>query len=396
MSTRHLFLQHVAQTSPTPIGLEAARAEGIYIYDTSGRRYVDLIAGVAVSNVGHCHPKVVAAVQEQVARYMHLMVYGEYIQSPQVGLAQALAGVLPAPLDCIYFVNSGSEANEGALKLAKRSTGRTEIVAFKNAYHGSTQGSLSVLGDERFRNAFRPLLPDVRSIPFNAFDELSQITPRTACVLVEPIQGEAGVVTPQAGYLQALQARCREAGALLIFDEVQTGVGRTGSWFAATHYGVTPDIMTLAKAMGGGMPLGAFVASRERMAAWQSRPALGHITTFGGHPASCAAAWATFKVLQDEQLIPAVAGKAALFRQLLVHPLVREIRGEGLMMAVELGDASLVQRATTALWQAGIITEWFLCCDTAFRLAPPLIITDDEIRQCCEIILTVLDGLKNI
>ncbi|MDR2359564.1 MAG: aspartate aminotransferase family protein [Prevotellaceae bacterium] len=391
ISQRQLFLQHIAQTSPAPMGLEAGHAEGIYIYDTNGKRYTDLIAGVAVSNVGHCHPEVVAAVQEQAARYMHLMVYGEYIQSPQTAYAQALVNILPPPLDCVYFVNSGSEANEGALKLAKRYTGRTEIVAFKHAYHGSTQGVLSAMGDEIFRNAFRPLLPGVRQGTFNSFDDLRHITRRTAAVLIEPVQGEAGVITPQAGYLQALRERCNQTGALLVFDEVQTGFGRTGSWFAASHYGVTPDIMTLAKAMGGGMPLGAFVASRGIMEALQSRPALGHITTFGGHPVSCAAALAALNILRKENLPAAVAEKAALFRRLLVHEAIKEIRGEGLMLAVELGDTQRLQRVVSGLWNEGIITEWFLFCPTAFRIAPPLIITEAEIREICAVLTEALD-----
>lgn len=391
ISRRQLFLQHVAQTSPAPMGLEAERAEGIYIYDSTGRRYADLIAGVAVSNVGHCHPKVVAAVQEQAARYMHLMVYGEYIQQPQADYAHALTSILPPPLDCVYFVNSGSEANEGALKLAKRYTGRTEIIAFKNAYHGSTQGVLSVMGGEAFRNAFRPLLPDVRLLAFNSFDDLRHITRRTAAVLVEPVQGEAGVITPQTGYLQALRERCSQTGALLIFDEVQTGFGRTGSWFAALYYGVTPDIMTLAKAMGGGMPLGAFVASRGIMDVLQSRPALGHITTFGGHPVSCAAALAALNVLREENLPATAAKKADIFRRLLAHETVREIRGEGLMLAVELGDAQRLQRVVSGLWNEGVITEWFLFCNTAFRIAPPLIITEEEIREICAVLIKALE-----
>jgi acetylornithine/succinyldiaminopimelate/putrescine aminotransferase len=318
-------------------------------------------------------------------------VYGEYIQSPQTEYAQAITGILPSPLNCIYFVNSGSEANEGALKLAKRYTGRTEIIAFKNGYHGSTQGTLSAIGEESFRNAFRPLLPGIRHLAFNSFDDLRYITRRTAAVLVEPVQGEAGVITPQAGYLQSLRERCNQTGALLIFDEVQTAFGRTGSWFAATHYGVTPDIMTLAKAMGGGMPLGAFVAARETMETLQSRPALGHITTFGGHPVSCAAALAALNVLRDENLPTAAACKAALFRRLLRHEAIREIRGEGLMMAVELSDAQRLQRVVAGLWEEGIITEWFLFCNTAFRIAPPLIITDEEIREICAVVVAVLD-----
>ena len=387
---RQLFLQHVAQTSPAPIGLEPERAEGMYIYTKDERKYMDLIAGISVSNVGHCHPKVVAAVQEQAAKYMHLMVYGEYIQSPQVLFAQALTKLLPSSLNTVYFVNSGSEANEGALKLAKRATGRTEIISFVNAYHGSSHGALSVIGDESFRNSFRPLLPDVRHLRFNSFDDLQQITNRTACVLIEPIQGEAGVRVPQNNFLQALQNRCKEVGALLIFDEVQTGFGRTGEWFASLRYGVTPDIITFAKGMGGGMPIGAFVASQKLMTVLQTNPILGHITTFGGHPVSCAAALASLNVLQDENLIAKVEEKSALFKQLLKHKLIKEIRGEGLLLAVELGDAALVQKVIASILQKGIIVDWFLFCDTALRIAPPLIISPSEIREACGTILNAL------
>ena len=387
---RQLFLQHVAQTSPAPIGLEPERAEGMYIYTKDERRYMDLIAGISVSNVGHCHPKIVAAVQEQAAKYMHLMVYGEYIQSPQVLFAQALTKLLPPSLNTVYFVNSGSEANEGALKLAKRATGRTEIISFVNAYHGSSHGALSVIGDESFRNSFRPLLPDVRHLRFNSFDDLQQITNRTACVLIEPIQGEAGVRVPQNNFLQALQNRCKEVGALLIFDEVQTGFGRTGEWFASLRYGVTPDIITFAKGMGGGMPIGAFVASQELMTVLQTNPILGHITTFGGHPVSCAAALASLNVLQDENLIAKVEEKSALFKQLLKHKLIKEIRGEGLLLAVELGNAALVQKVITSILQKGIIVDWFLFCDTALRIAPPLIISPTEIREACGTILNAM------
>jgi len=387
---RQLFLQHVAQTSPAPIGLEPERAEGMYIYTKDERRYMDLIAGISVSNVGHCHPKIVSAVQEQAEKYMHLMVYGEYIQSPQVLFAQALTKLLPPSLNTVYFVNSGSEANEGALKLAKRATGRTEIISFVNAYHGSSHGALSVIGDESFRNSFRPLLPDVRHLRFNSFDDLQQITNRTACVLIEPIQGEAGVRVPQNNFLQALQNRCKEVGALLIFDEVQTGFGRTGEWFASLRYGVTPDIITFAKGMGGGMPIGAFVASQELMTVLQTNPILGHITTFGGHPVSCAAALASLNVLQDENLIAKVEEKSALFKQLLKHKLIKEIRGEGLLLAVELGDAALVQKVIASILQKGIIVDWFLFCDTALRIAPPLIISPTEIREACGTILNAM------
>jgi len=390
MNVRQLFLQHVAQTSPAPVGIEPTHAEGMYIYTADGRRYMDLIAGVSVSNVGHCHPRVVEAVQQQAAQYMHLMVYGEYVQSPQVLCAQAIAGLLPAPLNCVYFVNSGSEANEGALKLAKRYTGRTEIIACHNAYHGSTHGSLSTIGDEEFRRSFRPLLPDVRHVRYNSFDDLQQITARTACVLIEPVQGEGGARTPQAGYLQALRERCNETGTLLIFDEVQTGFGRTGAWFAAQRYGVTPDIITLAKAMGGGMPIGAFAAAHEVMSALQSNPALGHITTFGGHPVSCAAALASINVLRDENLIAQVDTKSALFKKLLVHPSIKEVRGEGLLLAVELGCFDKVQQTIARMLQQGVITDWFLFCNTALRIAPPLIIEEKEIEEACRIILEAL------
>ncbi|HUW06702.1 MAG TPA: aspartate aminotransferase family protein, partial [Williamwhitmania sp.] len=317
ISLRSLFLQHVAQTSDSPLGLEIKRAEGVYIYDTHDRAYLDLISGISVSSIGHCNPAVVKAIQEQAEKYLHLMVYGEYVQAPQVEYAVALTELLPENLSQVYFVNSGSEANEGALKLAKRFTGRTELIGFEKAYHGSTHGALSMMGDESFKNAFRPLLPDVRHLSFNSIEELQQITTRSAAVVVEPIQGEAGAIVPNREFLVALRKRCNEVGALLIFDEVQTGFGRTGHLFAFQKFGVVPDVMTIAKGMGGGMPLGAFVSSAEIMGCLKTNPILGHITTFGGHPVSCAAAKANLQFILEENLVESVYEKEMVFRSLL-------------------------------------------------------------------------------
>lgn len=396
ISLRSLFLQHVAQTSETPVGLEVERAEGVFIYDYSGKAYLDLISGVSVSSIGHCNPKVVDAVKVQAEKYMHLMVYGEYIQTPQVEYAQLLAKQLPETLSQVYFVNSGSEANEGALKLAKRYTGRTELVGFVNAYHGSTHGALSMMGDELFKNAFRPLLPDTRHLPFNNIESLDQITSRTAAVLVEPQQGEAGAIVPNHDFLVALRKKCNETGALLIFDEVQTGFGRSGSLFAFQRFGVTPDIFTIAKGMGGGMPIGAFVSSKEIMQCLKTNPVLGHITTFGGHPVSCAAALATLNVLLESNYIEEVASKEELFRKRLVHPKIQEVRGVGLLLAVELGSASMVQKVIKGALNRGILLDWFLFCDTAFRIAPPLIITSDQIEMACKALLEAIDEVDHL
>ncbi len=396
ISLRSLFLQHVAQTSETPVGLEVERAEGIFIYDYSGKAYLDLISGVSVSSIGHCNPKVVDAVKVQAEKYMHLMVYGEYIQTPQVEYAQLLAKQLPETLSQVYFVNSGSEANEGALKLAKRYTGRTELVGFVNAYHGSTHGALSMMGDELFKNAFRPLLPDTRHLPFNNIESLDQISSRTAAVLVEPQQGEAGAIVPNHDFLVALRKKCNETGALLIFDEVQTGFGRSGSLFAFQRFGVTPDIFTIAKGMGGGMPIGAFVSSKEIMQCLKTNPVLGHITTFGGHPVSCAAALATLNVLLESNYIEEVASKEELFRKRLVHPKIQEVRGVGLLLAVELGSASMVQKVIKGALNRGILLDWFLFCDTAFRIAPPLIITSDQIEMACKALLEAIDEVDHL
>ena len=394
---RKQFLAHVGQTSPEPMMIEVARAEGVFFYTPEGKRYYDLVAGVSVSNVGHANPRVVEAVQRQAADYMHIMVYGEMIERPQVRYAARIAELLPGELSSVYFVNSGAEAVEGALKLAKRYTGRTELVSMRRAYHGSTHGSMSMMGapeGEEWKGAFRPLLPDVQAIEFNDFGELERITRRTACVLAEPVQGEAGVRPPVPGYLEALRRRCDEVGALLVFDEIQTGMGRTGALFAMLKYGVTPDIVCLAKAFGGGMPLGAFVSRPEIMQTLQENPVLGHITTFGGHPVCCAAGLAALNYLLDNKVVEGVEAKGALYARLLGnHPAVREIRRSGLLLAVELGEPQKLYRIMELFKQAGILSDWFLFCDTAFRISPPLTISEEEIRGSAALILKCLDEL---
>lgn len=394
---RNRFLAHVGQTSPEPLMIEVARAEGSFFYTPEGKRYYDLVAGVSVNNVGHANPRVVEAVQRQAADYMHVMVYGEMIERPQVQYAARIAGLLPGGLSSVYFVNSGAEAIEGAMKLAKRFTGRTEIVSMRRAYHGSTQGAMSLMGEpegEEWKGAFRPLLPDVRSIDFNDFDQLRLITRRTACVIVEPVQGEAGVRPPAAGWLEALRRRCDEQGALLVFDEIQTGMGRTGAMFAMCKYGITPDIVCLAKAFGGGMPLGAFVARKEIMDTLQTAPVLGHITTFGGHPVSCAAGLAALDFLEENRIVEQVEGKGARYEELLAdHPQVVEIRRSGLLLAVELGSSEKMFRMMALFKEAGILSDWFLYCDTAFRISPPLTVSDEEIRDSARLIRECLDRL---
>ena len=394
---RKQFLAHVGQTSPSPMLVEVERAEGSFFYTPEGRRYYDLVAGVSVSNVGHANREVVRAVQEQAARYMHVMVYGELVEAPQVRYAARIASLLPGGLESVYFVNSGAEAVEGALKLAKRFTGRTELISMRRAYHGSTHGSMSMMGapeGEEWKGAFRPLLPDVQAIEFNDPAQLERITRRTACVLVEPVQGEAGVRVPRPGYLEALRRRCDEVGALLVFDEIQTGLGRTGELFAMQKYGVVPDIVCLAKAFGGGMPLGAFIARHEIMDTLQSNPTLGHITTFGGHPVCCAAGLAALEYLLDHHVVEQVEAQGALYEELLQgHPAVREIRRSGLLLAVELGSSERLYRIMELFKQAGIMSDWFLFCDTAFRISPPLTISEEEVRDSARIILECLDRL---
>jgi len=394
LSLRQLFLEHVAQTSESPLLLEIERAEGVYLFGPDGKRYVDLISGVSVSNVGHCHPRVIEAVNDQVSKYMHLMVYGEFIQYPQVRFAQRLTSLLPESLDNVYFVNSGSEAVEGALKLAKRYTGRSEIISFKNAYHGSTHGALSIMGDEEPKRAFRPLLPDIKQIRFNSIPDLELISNKTACVIIEPIQGEAGIISPKNNYLKKLRERCNQTKTLLIFDEIQTGLGRTGKMFAFQKYDVFPDILLLAKAMGGGMPLGAFIASKKIMSCLSYDPPLGHITTFGGHPVSCAAALASLDVLIDEKLIDSVESKAQIFiNKLSKHPQVKSIRADGLFMAVEIESFEKILQLMKSALNNGVVLDWFLFCNTAFRIAPPLCITAKECEVAADLLIKSLDAI---
>ncbi len=390
LSLRQLFLRHIAQTSEAPLALEIERAEGVYLYDRDGRRYLDLIAGIGVSSLGHRHPRVEAAVRAQLERYWHTMVYGEYVLAPQVQLAALLAEHLPG-LDSVYFVNSGAEATEGAMKLAKRYTGRAEIVACRRAYHGSTQGAASLMWPTDFTLPYHPLLPGIRHISYNCSLCLEQITSRTAAVIVETIQAESGLTLPDASWLQALRRRCDEVGALLVLDEIQAGCGRTGALFAFQHYGIKPDILLLAKGFGGGMPIGAFVAPRNIMQVLAHDPPLGHITTFGGHPVSAAAALATMQELTQSTLIAQVPAKEQLFRQRLVHPRIREVRSAGLWLAVDLEDAALVQRVIAECLRRGVITDWFLFNDRALRIAPPLTIRSDEIQLACQAILASID-----
>jgi acetylornithine/N-succinyldiaminopimelate aminotransferase len=395
ITQRELFLQHVAQTSDFPLALEIEKAEGIYLYDKDGKEYIDLISGISVSNIGHRHPKVIKAIKDQLDKYTYLIVYGEFVQGPQVSLAQKLASLLPDPLDCTYFVNSGSEATEGALKLAKRYTGRSELISCHKAYHGSTHGALSILGDEEMKKGYRPLLPDCRLIHFNNHDDLQLITDKTAGVMIEVVQGEAGTVVGDKAYLQALRKRCDEVGCLLIIDEVQTGFGRTGKLFAFEHYDIVPDIFTIAKGMGGGMPIGAFVSSKEIMDTLKTNPMLGHITTFGGHAVSCAASLACLNVLIDEQLIEQVDKKGELFRSLLKHNRIKQINGIGLMLALDFEDKDFLNKVISNCSDSGLITDWFLYSNTSLRVAPPLIVTEDQIRTIATIIISAIDKADN-
>jgi acetylornithine/N-succinyldiaminopimelate aminotransferase len=395
LTNRQLFLQHLGQTSIAPLMLEIVRAKGIYMYGPDGKKYIDLISGVSVSNTGHCHPRVVEAVKNQVDMYMHLMVYGEFIQSPQVKYAERLSEILPPSLNSCYFVNSGSEAVEGALKLAKRFTGKSRIISFRNSYHGSTHGALSIQGSEVYRNAFRPLLPDTFQVIFNDEKSLKAIDKNTAAVIIEPVQGEAGIIFPENDFLTKIRIRCDSAGALLIFDEIQTGFGRLGKMFAIDRFGVVPDIILLAKAMGGGMPLGAFISSREIMSALVTNPSLGHITTFGGHPVSCAAGLASLNVIINEKLAEKSISKSALFKKLLTHPLISGVRGEGLFLAVQLTEASYIHYVVAHAPEYGLVLDYFLFCDNAFRIAPPLIIEDDEIITACNSLKKLLDDAGN-
>ena len=385
-----LFLQHVAQTSTAPLAIEIERAEGLYLYEPAGKRYLDLIGGISVCNTGHRHPRVVQAIKDQADRYLHLLVYGELVQSPQVEYATLLAGHLPPSLNSVYFTNSGAEATEGAMKLSKRVTGRPEIVAFNHSYHGSTQGALSIMGDEYWRNAFRPLLPGIRHVGYNESAALDAITEQTACVIEETVQAERGVYAPDAKWLQALRRRCDDTGTLMVLDEIQVGFGRTGSLWGFSRYDVVPDILLLGKALGGGLPLGAFIAGREKMATLTDNPVLGHITTFGGHPLSCAAGLASMQVLLEEDYISTIAAKEQLFRRLLVHTAIREVRSAGLLIAVEFENFEMNKRVIDACIDKGLLTDWFLFAPQCMRIAPPLTITEEEIKTACSIILTAI------
>ena len=396
MDVRQGFLHHLAPTTFSPLALEFVRAEGVYLYDPQGKAHMDLISGIGVANLGHSHPEIVAAVQHQAAQHMHLMIYGEYAQLPQVAYAEALLAALPASLDQIYWGNSGAEAVDGALKLAKRATGRSEIISFVGSYHGSTTGPLSAMGNECMKSAYRPLVPGHRILPFNSSQSLDAVGPHTAAVLVEVIQAESGYVPADFAWLRALEARCRAAGALLIVDEIQTGFGRSGEAFAFTAAGITPDVLCLAKALGGGMPLGAFAANRALMATLAEHPMLGHLTTFGGHPVSCAAGLAAWTILaRDRFALRAPALEAQFRRGLEDHSAVREIRGRGALLAVVLDSFDRVLAVQQSLIQKGFLTDWFLFENQALRLAPPLTLSDDEAQRSVDAICASLDETSN-
>lgn len=401
ISHRQHFFDHIAQTSDYPLALEIDRAKGVYMYGTDGKRYLDLISGIGVSNVGHCHPEVVKAIHDQVDKHLHLLVYGEFVQGVQAQLAKALSDTLnitsnyPSPfglIDNVYFTNSGTEAVEGAMKLAKRFTGRSEFISCYNAYHGATQGALSLSGAEFFKRSFRPLLPGVKNITFGLISDLEKITNETAGVVIEIIGGESGVSVPSLEYIFALRQRCSEVGALLILDEIQTGYGRTGTFWAFEQYNIYPDILLSAKGMGGGMPIGAFMASQAVMSVLKTNPILGHITTFGGHPVSCAASLAALQVTVNEDLPAKANAKGELFKSLLDHPKIKEVRGKGLMLAAEMESFEKLKLAIDQCIEKGVVIDWFLFCDNAMRIAPPLIIREEEIREGCTIILEVLDS----
>ena len=391
LSNRQLFQQFLAQTSEFPLMTEIESAEGIYLYTPGGRKIIDLISGIGVSNIGHRHPAVVKAIKEQVDKYLHVMVYGEFVESPQVRLAKALADSLPAPLDNVFLVNSGSEAVEGALKLAKRYTGRPHLVSCHKAYHGSSHGALSVTGDEGFKQKFRPLLPGVRHMEHGRIDELDIIDEQTAAVIIETVQGEAGVRTATSAYFEALKQKCTETGAMLILDEIQCGFGRTGSFWAFEQYGIVPDILVSAKGMGGGMPIGAFISSKQVMHSLTNNPVLGHITTFGGHPVSAVASMATLEVIRDQRLYADAESKADIFKRLLQHEGISSIRNKGLMMAVEFESFEVVKPVLDACLANGVLSDWFLFDNRSMRIAPPLTITDEEIESACIIINRCID-----
>lgn len=393
ISQKSLFLQYVGQTSPSPMALEIEKAKGIYLYDRSGKKYIDLVSGVSVSNIGHCHPKVVNAVKQQAEKYMHLMVYGEYVQEPQVKFAKKIIDSTPDKFESVYFVNSGSEAIEGAMKLAKRYTGKREILAFKNAYHGSTHGALSIYGGTEMTKAVQPLLPEIGFMEFNNVKSLERITDKTACVVMEVIQAEGGIIMADMEFLSAIRKKCDDVGALLVFDEIQTGFGRTGKLFAFEHYNIIPDILCIAKGMGGGMPIGAFVSSKEIMATLTINPVLGHITTFGGHPVSCAAGLAALEVVLEEGLPEKANDKGELIRKLLKHKAIDHLRGAGLFIAVELKSEYDIDLFLEKCLEVGLIFDLFLFNRTSFRIAPPLTTTNQEIELIVDKLIQALDAI---
>lgn len=386
MNNRQLFLQHLAQTSAAPLALEIVKAEGCELWDADGKKYIDLIGGISVANIGHRHPKVIEAIHKQLEAYLHIMVYGELVQSPQVQYAKLLTDRLPPSLNTVYFTNSGAEAVEGAMKLAKRFTNRTEIVAFNNSYHGSTQGALSIIGSEYWRNAFRPLLPAIRHLNYNSFEELEFITEQTACVIAETVQAEAGIIVPQSDWLKAVQERCQQTGALFILDEIQTGFGRTGKLWGFEHY-VVPDVLLLGKALGGGMPLGAFIADKKLMDCFTDNPVLGHITTFGGHPVCCAAGMAALGVLLDENYLKDITSKAELFKSLLGHPQIKNINSFGLWLALEFNSVEKCKIVVDHCIEQGLLADWFLFAPHCLRVSPPLSISIKQIEKASKIIL---------
>lgn len=391
MNQRELFLRHIGQTSPAPLALEIVKADCCTLYDAEGKEYIDLIGGISVANIGHRHPKVIEAIQKQLDAYLHIMVYGEFVEAPQVQYAKMLTGHLPASLNAVYFTNSGAEAVEGAMKLAKRITNRTQIIAFNNSYHGSTQGALSVMGDEYWRNAFRPLLPDVLHLEYNSVKSLDAITEQTACVIAETVQAEAGIIVPGKKWIQALRKKCTETGTLLILDEIQTGFGRTGKLWGFENFDIVPDVLLLGKALGGGMPLGAFIADKKLMDAFTDNPVLGHITTFGGHPVSCAAGMAALKALLEEKWIDTVKSQEELFQSLLVHPKIKAVRSFGLWMAIEFDSFETNKRVIDACIADGLLTDWFLFASNCLRISPPLIISEGQVRKAAAIIIHSLN-----
>jgi acetylornithine/succinyldiaminopimelate/putrescine aminotransferase len=394
MTQRELFLRHIAQTSPSPLALEIIKAEGCLLYDANGKEYIDLIGGISVANTGHRHPKVIEAIQKQLDAYLHIMVYGEFIEAPQVQYAKLLTDNLHPSLNSVYFTNSGTEATEGAMKLAKRVTNRTQIIAFNNSYHGSTQGALSVIGDEYWRNAYRPLLPDVLHLEYNSFESLNEITEQTACVIAETVQAEAGIIVPSKEWMQALRRKCDETGSLLILDEIQTGFGRTGKLWGFEHFNIVPDILLLGKALGGGMPLGAFIAGKKLMNHLTENPVLGHITTFGGHPVCCAAGMAAMKVLLEEGMANEVKKKEDLFKTLLTHPTIKAVRSFGLWLSVEFDSFETNKKIIDNCIQQGVLTDWFLFAPNCLRISSPLIIAEEQIKESCSVLLRSIESSR--